>query len=122
MAMRFDLFLRGLTVWNVNVFRIYIDMIKQMSLHIAVVALYGVMIDGVVFVKIKADHIFKTQTFFFVHADQFFVQSFWSGTGSKAKHTFFLFFLFLFYQDGYFFCSEERAFLEIFVNFYCNFF
>ncbi len=59
-AVLFDLFLFPLAVGNMAVGGIDIDLPEELFLHKAVIALKGIVVDGVVFVEVEGDDVFKT--------------------------------------------------------------
>ena len=59
------------------------------------IALQGIVIDRIIFIKVKGDHIFKAQLFFFMHSYKFAIQRAGCRASGKPKNTF-LFFAFCF--------------------------
>ena len=52
-------------------------MIKKLFIHKTNITINRIWFHRVIFIQIKRNYIFKTQTFFFVQTNQFSIQSFW---------------------------------------------
>ena len=64
-----------LSIWNVNVFFGYVDMIEEMVVHVVVVRLRVIIFDRIVFIKVECHHIFKTEIAVFVQTNEFSVDA-----------------------------------------------
>ena len=69
-----DVFLVDRSVRDMDIGRIYIDVVEQMHLHEAMIALKGIRFHRVVFIQVEGDHVAETQSFQTMHADEFRVQ------------------------------------------------
>src|SRR5687767_2139312 len=117
-AMFFDIFFFYSAIRNMRILRVNIDMIEKIHPHKAMIALQRIVAYRVVLIKIKGDHIFKAELFFFVHSYQLCVYGFWSRTGGKPKYNL-LFFLLLFTDEfGDLFGNCYRTGFKIWINFY----
>src|SRR5688572_23144009 len=117
-AMFFDIFFFYSAIRNMGILRVNINMIEKIHPHKAVITLQRVIAYRVVFIKIKSDHIFKAELFFFVHSYQFGVYGFRSRTGGKTQYNL-LFFLLLFTDKiSDLFGNCYRTGFKIWINFY----
>src|SRR5688572_21597079 len=90
-AMFFYIFFFYSAIRNMGILRVNIDMIEKIHPHKAMIALQRIIAYRVVFVKIKSDHILKTELFLLVHPYQLSVYGFRSRTGGKPKYNFLFF-------------------------------
>ena len=72
------------SIRNMNILSLYIDVIKKLFIHKPNIALFGFRMHGVIFVKIKGDHILKAQAFFFVHSGKFGINFNRGSPGSES--------------------------------------
>src|SRR4051812_40293366 len=63
-----------------------VNLVEKLLLHKPVVALWCVIVDRVIFIKVKAYNVFETQSFFLVKSYQFCVKRFWRRTGCETKY------------------------------------
>ena len=98
------------TIWYVNVFFRDIDVIKQIKLHIVIVRLWISFGDREILIQVESHNILKTQSLFFVHSYQLFIDSKRSAPCSQSKNaclSLSIFSLNFFFDDG---GSSERCF------------
>src|SRR5688572_21641238 len=117
-AMLFYILFFYSAIRNMRILRVNINVIEKIHPHKAMIALQGIIANRVVFIKIKTDHIFKAELFFFVHTYQLSVYSFRSRTGGKPKYN--LLFSLLLFTDEFsdLFGNCYRTGFKIWINFY----
>ena len=98
---------RNGSIRNMNVFFGYVHVVKKVFVHKIPIALHVIFRQGIIFVEVKCDDVFKAQTFFAVHPDQFAVNP--DGAGTRCQSQYALFATAVFFADksgdfgGYFF-------------------
>ena len=78
-AVFFDVFLLPFPIRDMTVLGVDVHFAEQLLFHESVVALQGVVVDGVIFIEVERDHILKAQTFFPVKSYQLCIQGFGRG-------------------------------------------
>src|SRR6185312_13137593 len=73
-AMLLDLVLSPLAVRDMTIGRIDVHLVEQLFLHEAVVALKGIVVDGIVFVEVESDNVPEAEPFVAVQPDQLGIQ------------------------------------------------
>src|SRR3970040_1477500 len=61
------------SVWNIDIFRFDVDMIKKMLMHEIMITLIVFFCHWIIFIQIESDNIAKAKSFLFVETNQFFV-------------------------------------------------
>ena len=100
-----DIFPADLSAGNVDIFSGDVDVIEEMVIHIVVIWLWIVVLDGKVLIQVEGYHIFEAQFSVFVQADQLPVDSDGSASCGQAQNESFssdvLLCYGLFYQSGH---------------------
>ena len=99
-----------------HVFRINIDVVKEVLIHKTDVAVDRIRLHGEILVQIKGDYIFKAQPFFLVESNQKIIHLGRGRSGCQAEHRFFALLLTLTDQVGHFICNCKRRRFGIVVD------
>lgn len=63
------------TIRDIDIFFGYIDVVEEIEVHVVIVGLRVLFRDGEVLIQVEGHNLFETQSFFFVHPDQLFVDA-----------------------------------------------
>jgi hypothetical protein len=81
----FDVLLTPLPVGEMAIGRVDVDLVEQLLFHETIVALQRIVVDRVIFVEVKRDHILKAQLFVAVQSYQFGIQRLGRGTRGQTQ-------------------------------------
>src|SRR5690606_40676808 len=95
------------------VIAIYIYMVKKLLIHKSHITLPRFRLHGVIFIKVKSDHIFKAQPLIFMHLNKICINLNGSCPGGQAQNGHFPTGLFLFDNICYLFSYLCGGFMLI---------
>ncbi len=75
----------GITIQQVDIFRLNINVIEEIAIHEAVIALRMLLWQANIFIHIERHHVFKTDLARFVHINQVFVRFQWRTAGWQTQ-------------------------------------
>lgn len=97
-----------LAIGNVDIFPGNVDVVEEVVIHVVIVRLGVVVLDGIVLVQVESDHPLKTQLSVFVQTHQLPVNSDRSAPRGQAQNEYFPSIVLLYYGILDYPCHSDR--------------